>query len=166
MRWYKVTELMLSQSRLLCKSTPTAENKYLFHTSYLVCKHLFGMYRMSFLCLNRFRFQQIICLLISFWTTLLGYQLSSKQVYLPQKLLGIIGSFIFLKKEENIQHFCSSSCYYFGASPGYTVDPWLSTSGIYTHVADGILCPSCDRTGEDKQPVWLSGNKHCFMLRN
>lgn len=160
MRWCKVTQLMMSQSHLLCKSTSTVENKYLLHTAYLVYKHMFGIHRMSFLCLNRFSFQQIIGLLISFWTTLLGYRLSSKQVYLLQKLLGTIGALIFLK-EENIHPFCSSSRYYFVASPGYTVDSWLSTSGIYTHVADGNICPSCDKAGEDKEPGWLSGKK-CY----
>lgn len=59
-----------------------------------------------------------------------------QQVYLHQKLLGIIGTLIFLK-EENIQQFCSNLCYYFVANPGYTIGPCLSSFGIYTHVADG-----------------------------
>lgn len=116
--------------------------------------------------MNRLKFQQIIYFLLSFWTTLPGYCLSSKhQIYLPQKLRGIIGALIFLM-EENIQQFCSRSCYTFVASPACIVGLWLSTFGIYTHMADGNLTPSCDKAGEDKQPVWLSGNKHCFKLKS
>lgn len=154
MKWYKVTQLIMSQSCILCKSTLTRENNSLSQISYLVFKHILCDAQKVIFVTGQREFQQLIYFLRSFWTTflqkfgLLPFLCTSKftfpkapQHYWSFRVVGFFW-FFFLLEVPGFQQFA------------------------YTPVAGRHLSPSCNKAGEDEQSIQFSRHRHCFKLKS